>query len=262
MESGNRLIKSLIKKKKEMLLLLFLIIGILNANSFTVNAMNSHKLIYFDAKGAAEMIRILLKVGNIAFEDYRFLIKIKEGGGFETPEFDIAKSNGLLVSNMNRAPVLQLPNGRIVGQSKAIERYICKLCNFLGENDEESFYIDCCSENIRDIKDKWGKIRMTGGIGSNKEKEEAIKKFYESELKEWLEKLEKSLPENQNINYAIGSRISYADIQIWYLMTQVFEVAEIEKSSENCPKLKLITNIVSKNENLQKWLSERPQTMF
>ena len=242
-------------------LLCFLIFNIFNANSFTAAA--KHKLIYFDAKGAAELIRIILKIGDVEFEDYRFPIKTKEGGGFETPEFDNAKTTGILSSNMNRAPVLQLPSGKVIGQSKAIERYVCKMCNFLGENDEDCFYIDCISENIRDIRDKWGKVRMTGGPGNTPEKDEAIKKFYESELKDWLEKLEKSLPSENNENdYAVGSRISYVDIQIWFLMTQVFENSEVEKAIQNCKKLKLITGAVSKNQNLQKWLTERPQTMF
>jgi len=162
---------------------------------------------------------------------------------------------------MNRAPVLQLPNGKIIGQSKAIERHICRITNLLGDGDEENFIIDCVSENIRDIRDKWGKVRMTGGQGTSPEKEEAIKKFYETELKDWLEKLEKSLPDNQN-NYAVGSRMSYVDIQIWYLMTQVFEPVEVERASENCKKLKLITSLVGNNKNLQKWLNDRPQTMF
>lgn len=61
-------------------LLLFLIFNSLFANSFASKSMNSiHKLIYFDAKGAAELIRILLKIGEVEFEDYRFPIKIKEG---------------------------------------------------------------------------------------------------------------------------------------------------------------------------------------
>ena len=45
------------------------------------------KLVYFDAKGVVELSRCMLKIGQIDFEDSRFPIKLKEGGGFETPEF-------------------------------------------------------------------------------------------------------------------------------------------------------------------------------
>ena len=173
------------------------------------------------------MSRILFKINGIEFEDYRFPIKAKEGGGFEVPEFDAAKTTGLLAVNMNRAPILQLKSGVTIGQSKSIERYISRQCKLLGDNDEEEGCIDCLAENVRDIRDKWGKIRMTTG---SSEKEEAIKKFYESELQEWLEKLENSLPtQKEGQFFAVGSRLSYADVQIWYLMTEVFDKNELAK---------------------------------
>lgn len=131
----------------------------------------------------------------------------------------------------------------------------------LGEGEEEPL-VDCIAENIRDIRDKWGKVRMTGGMGTNPEKEAAIKKFYESELGEWLLKLENSLPVQDDLNFAVGNKLSYADVQIWYLMSEVFEKDEVKKSSEKCFRLKAIANNVSKNQNLQKWLEIRPQTMF
>ena len=93
------------------------------------------KLVYFDAKGVVEMTRIMLKVSGLEFEDVRFSIKVKEGGGFETPEFASVKESGELKANMDRAPVLMVGDVSI-GQSKAIERYIAKTCNFMGEGDE------------------------------------------------------------------------------------------------------------------------------
>jgi glutathione S-transferase len=215
----------------------------------------------YNHKGAAELCRILFKINDIEFEDFRFPIKIKEGGGFETPEFDEYKKNGILAANMGRAPLLITNTGVSIGQSKSIERYICRQCKMLGDGEEEAL-IDCIAENIRDIRDKWGKVRMIGGMGSNPEKEAAIKKFYESELSEWLEKLENSLPKSDS-EFAVGTRLSYADIQIWYLMTEVFDKDKVvAASSEKCIRLKAITNNVSKNQNLQKWLEARPQTMF
>lgn len=93
------------------------------------------KLVYFDAKGVVEMSRIMMKIGNLEFEDTRFTIKSKEAGGFETPEFAVAKTNGDLKANMDRAPVLMVGDTSI-GQSKAIERYVAKKCNMMGSNDE------------------------------------------------------------------------------------------------------------------------------
>jgi Glutathione S-transferase, N-terminal domain len=93
------------------------------------------RLVYFDAKGVVEMARIMLKIGGLEFDDARFSINVKEGGGFETPEFAISKTAGELIANMDRAPVLQVGDVSI-GQSKAIERYVARKCNMMGNGDE------------------------------------------------------------------------------------------------------------------------------
>ena len=46
-----------------------------------------------------------------------------------------------------------------------------------------------------DIKEKWGKIRSIGGMSPSKEKDAATSKWFEEgEFKDWLVKLENSLP--------------------------------------------------------------------
>jgi hypothetical protein len=44
---------------------------------------------------------------------------MKEGGGFEVPEFTAAKELGQFSANLNRVPVLEIGNHRI-GQSRSI----------------------------------------------------------------------------------------------------------------------------------------------
>lgn len=179
------------------------------------------KLLYFDGRGVIELARIMMKVGGIPFEDHRFSIKIKDGGGFETPEFAAAKAAGDLAANMDRAPLLIVGNTKI-GQSKAIERYVAHKCGLMGSNGEEAALIDCIAEHVRDIKEKWGKIRSIGGMGPSPEKDVAMKKWFEEgEFKEWLTKLEKSLPpqETDDSTFAVGSALSYADMNIWYVVS-------------------------------------------
>ena len=168
---------------------------------------------YFDAKGVIETARVLARVGGLNMEDVRYSIKVKEGGGFETPEFTAAKVSGALAPNMDRAPLLKIGDDCTIGQSRAIERYIARRCNLYGSSDEEAAVIDCVVENTRDIKDRWGKIRSIGGMGPNDEKTAAIKKWYEEgELAEWLGKLERSLPAAKPAapsHFSVGGRLSY-----------------------------------------------------
>ena len=158
-------------------------------------------------------------------------------------------------------------DGVSFGQSKAMERYIARKCGLFGSTDEESALIDCIGEHVRDIKEKWGKIRMMGGMGAppTPEKEAAIKKWFDNELAEWLVKLEKSLPLNGANNHAVGSSLSYADVCIWNLLHETFDASQqesVSKSLEACERLRAIAETVASNKNLQDWLAARPVTMF
>ena len=132
------------------------------------------RLVYFDAKGVVEMTRIMLKIGGLDFDDARFSINVKEGGGFETPEFAISKTAGDLKANMDRAPVLQVDNISI-GQSKAIERYVAKKCNMMGNGDEvdnsvkpvnaASFSVYYCTHNRVEDAYLWSLYHVISDIG-------------------------------------------------------------------------------------------------
>jgi glutathione S-transferase len=226
------------------------------------------KLKYFQARGAAELARILLKVGQMQFEDIRYNIAVKPEGGFDVPEFTAAKEAGEFRVNMDRLPILQLENGVEIGQSRAIERYVSSHCGLMGNNAEESALIDCIAENIRDIKDKWGKIRMTGGFGQNEEKDKLIAQWFDGELCTWLEKLEKSLPQAAPGQWcAVGNKLSYADVSIWHLLRDHFppnHKAEVRtaETKANCIRLSKIADKVAEIVDLKTYLEQRPNTLF
>ena len=102
-----------------------------------------YKLVYFNARGVCENTRIMLAIANVQYEDFRFPVDFKT---FARPEFDAAKADGkTLVGNMGRAPVLQLPNGKTIGQSKTIERFIAAKHGFLGSDEIEAALVDMVS---------------------------------------------------------------------------------------------------------------------
>ena len=223
------------------------------------------KLLYFDAKGAAEICRILFKVGKIDFEDVRFPIAFKSDGGIEANEYNEAKARGDLAANLNRVPILQLDDVQI-GQSKAIERYIAKKCNLMGSNDEESALIDCIAEHVRDIKDRFVKVVSEAGKIRSPERTAATKKWLtDGEYSQWLAKLEASLPHHPHHtkDYAVGNRLTYADISIWHLVCEFYEDKEASKAAaRQFKRVDKIAQLVSDNPDVKKWLAERPQTKF
>ena len=88
----------------------------------------SIKLVYFDARGVVENIRCMLTTAGIAFEDFRYPI----GANFAKPEFDADQASGKFMSNLDRLPIL-IVDGEEIAQSKTIERYVAKLCGFMGK---------------------------------------------------------------------------------------------------------------------------------
>jgi glutathione S-transferase len=243
-----------------------LVFAVFGATNVKIAGNPVYKLLYFDAKGAAEISRVLFKIGGLEFEDFRYPITQKEGGGFETLEYTEQKTAGTFAANMDRVPLLSI-DGELVGQSRAIERYVASTCSLMGCTDEERAKIDCVVENVRDVKEKWGKIRMQGGMGTNPEKDKLMEGWFAGgEFSEWLLKLEKSLPANTSDDIAVGSSLSYADVSVWHLLRDYFndhaeEVRAAEKKA-SCAKLSRIAQRVSELPAVQSWLADRPKTMF
>ncbi|RYG62542.1 hypothetical protein EON64_17675 [archaeon] len=248
-----------------MLLLFIALIGILQAAPAI--SSSSLKLRYFDARGAAELGRVIMKIGSLDFHDDRFPMRIKPEGGFEVSEFSEAKAAGAFRVNMDRLPILEVgDSGLQIGQSRAIERYISSRCGLLGRSAEESALVDCVAENVRDIKDRWARIRSAGGFAPNSEKDTLTERWFNGgELADWLDKLEKSLP--SNCVWAAGDQMSYADICIWQLLRDFFplihrqDVRQAEKKA-GCGRLSRIADRVGDVEGLKSYLEHRPSTPF
>lgn len=235
-----------------------------------VSATSSLKLRYFDARGAAELARVLLKIGSLDFHDDRFPMRVKPEGGFDVGEFSEAKAAGAFRVNMDRLPILEIEQGDQllqIGQSRAIERYISTRCGLLGHSVEEAALVDCVAESVRDIKDRWAKIRATGGFAPNSEKEALTEKWFAGgELAEWLDRLEKSLPPAGGV-WAVGDQMSYADVCIWHLLRDFFpvnhkqDVRQAEKKS-GCVRLSRVADKVGEIDALKSYLEQRPNTPF
>eukprot|EP01038_Epipyxis_sp_PR26KG_P015419 gene15419-20801_t len=239
-----------------------------------ITSTDNLKLKYFDAKGAAEISRILLNVGQLPFEDVRYPISKSESGEFKIEEFKNDKSLGKFAVNMHRVPILEISsnNGNVVtiGQSKAIERYIAHKCNLMGNNDEEIALVDCIAENVRDIKDRWNKVRLTTGPN---EKEAEIQKWFAKDgvfrgLCISLQDSVASISSEADSRYVINNQLSYADVCIWSLLHDTFEgdfaqqATKCYEEAPSCDRLIAIAKTVAKNELIQKYLLQRPPSSF
>lgn len=238
------------------------------SNTPTYSSSPRFRLTYFDAKGSAEISRILFKIGNIEFIDNRLAIHTSSADPADTSAYSYRKLNGDFAVNMDRLPVLEVDEDLVLGQSQSIERYIAAKCNLLGNNDEERAMIDCIAENVRDIKEKYATIRRNVHKSGHENNHESDKWFKEGGgLQEWLDKLEKSLPPTASVDsYSVGNKLSLADISIWHLLHDHFHhqldvVRRLERSSKRC-RLTHIAAKVAEESAVMTWVAGRPDTKF
>jgi len=240
------------------------IISTITSTSNALAAPPNLELKYFGARGAAETARIILALANKEYKDTRFEIT---PGTMSAPEFLAAKESGDLDMNLGRAPLL-LVDGKPLGQSKAIERYLAKTFGLMGESDFEAAQIDCIAEHCRDVKD----AQMKKGFSAfNREKNEeekakARKEWFEIDMPTMLDKIEKSIKmTSAKEGYAVGDKNSYADVAIFSLLrdcTMQSDQDETLKAAGGCKLLMAIADRIASDENVSKWIQTRPSSMF
>jgi glutathione S-transferase len=224
--------------------------------------MTQYKLLYFDGKGLAETSRMLFKIANVDFEDFRYPLEIIDLATFNMvrDEFDKDKKEGKLTLSMNKLPALEIVKSNIITtlfQSRAIERYLASEFDLMGKTPLEKVMIDALCETIRDLKSDYQAFRKA------ENKEESFKKWFNEVLPEKLKLLEVILQEYSFSDYpfAVGSNLSLADIVIHNFVVDFFDNKEgIKNATKDCKKLSIIVENVSKHPEIIKWKETRPDT--
>jgi glutathione S-transferase len=217
------------------------------------------KLVYFNGRGYAETSRLLLAINNVDYEDFRYPLKIIDWKthNMVKEEFDTDKQTNKLLPSLNKVPYLEV-DGVIIPQSKAIERYLSKTYNMMGDTDLESARVDGICECVRDFKDAY----QTSKKLPEDEKDAGLKKWFSETLVEKLELLENILSKEKE-GYSVGVKTSLADVVLFSFITQFFDDKESALNAlTTTPKLKAIVDNVNNLESVKKWLSTRPDTPF
>ena len=241
-----------------------LILSLTVRATYSFAASSKPQLKYFDIQGAAETCRVIFALCNKEYDDARYAIDQKT---FSSPAFLAAKESGELKFNLNRAPVLVTEEGKTIGQSKAIERYLAKKFGLMGKTLEDEAMIDCIAEHCRDVKDA-ARAKGFSRFTKNKTEEEkaaARKEWFERDFPEMLMKIEDAVKETSDGNgCAFGSETTYADVVIWSLLRDcpAADLDDTRKASEECTLLNSIANRIISNDEVATWLSERPESMF
>uniref|UniRef100_A0A8W8LT39 S-crystallin SL11 n=1 Tax=Magallana gigas TaxID=29159 RepID=A0A8W8LT39_MAGGI len=199
--------------------------------------MPAYKLMYFEAKGRAEVIRLSFAVAGQSFEDKRYSIeewyKVKQA----IPQHQL--------------PCLQV-DGRFIPQSGAIMRYIAREFGLHGDNNDENTRVDV----ILGASDDFLKNVMSWYYEKDETKKEEINKnLEETKLPQFFSLLESILKENDDGDgYFVGKKISLADILIYDITDQTSSVAKLPAFP---PKLAGLIDRVKNYSKIKEYLAKR-----
>lgn len=218
--------------------------------------MTNFKLCYFNGKGLAETSRLLFAVSGVEYTDFRYPIEILDlkTYNFVRDEFEKDKKDGVLLNSLNKVPFLEV-DGKVICQSKAIERYLARQFNLMGNDDLESAKIDSICECVRDFKSEYQNVRKL----PESEREQGMQKWFNVTLPSKLNALEHIVESD----FSVGGRLSLADVVLFSFLTQFFDNKEgSRRAYEQTPHIKSVVETVEKIDSIANWLQERPDTSF
>ncbi|KAK9693575.1 Glutathione S-transferase, C-terminal domain [Popillia japonica] len=203
--------------------------------------MSDVKVTYFNGRGLGEVIRYLLKYGNIGFEDIRI----------DQDDWPTLKES---------TPFGQLPlyeeNGKVTAQSVAIARYIAKKVNLAGDDEWQNLEIDTIVDTITDVRLKLYPLYYE----SDTEKKESLKQTLLAEtVPYYFERFEKYITKNNG--YLVANKLTWADVYL-AVSLDLFFVFLGENVLEKYETLSSLKKKVEELPGIQEWIASRPETSF
>jgi len=172
----------------------------------------------------------------------------KDGIEAAAPAFAAARAAGELVPNMGRAPIIVVDGKHTISQSKTIERYLARRLGLLGATEEEAAAIDAITEHLRDIKDKYMKVKGT---------DEGKANFFSTEMPEWMGKLETAIGAGSGAPL-VGKSLSLADLALFCFIADFFtDKVSSMASIDKCPRLQASVKAVGETPKIVKYRAER-----
>ncbi|XP_781175.1 glutathione S-transferase 3 [Strongylocentrotus purpuratus] len=201
--------------------------------------MPSYKYTYFTFKSRPEVNRLLFLLAGVEYEN----------NCIDHNQYWAMRSDGKL-------PLLQLPiletDGRIIIQSRAIQRYLAKKFGFYGNGVEDELLIDEAVETAEEILDyalPWIYREL-----DEKKNAEIKKEYWDYHGPRLLPFLEKRL-EGSTSGFFVGDSLTVADLSVFNAIDILSDCAPEELTSYK--KLLEHKAKIETNPKLTKYIGER-----
>lgn len=197
--------------------------------------MSQYKLTYFNGRGRAEIIRLVLAQAGIEYTDHRI-------AGEEWPALKPTTPFGCL-------PTLET-EGKVLGGSVVIAYYLARKHGLAGETELENAEIGGILDAHGDVMMKFMQMHFEKDDARKPE----MKKKYEEACEKTFAILENKVSAD---GWLYGSKVTIIDLAFFNSADHI-----PEGMLDKFPKLKGVIEKVGALPNIAKWVKERPDTKF
>ena len=174
--------------------------------------MSKPTLVYFAARGRAELIRLVLAEAAVEYQEHLIGKDTPPVGGRPT-DFQALKASGTLP--FDAAPVWEEPDGFRLAQSAAIANYLARGHGLYPKADRDAARCDQALEACNDVRLELRKLITAAPADRAALREDLLGKT----LPRWFGYLEKMLKSNRDgTGFIAGDALSIADLAVWYLL--------------------------------------------
>jgi glutathione S-transferase len=187
-------------------------------------------LIYFAARGRAEVIRLALAEAGVEFDEHHVGRGTPPANGRPT-DMAALKAEGVLP--FGAVPVWEEPGGLRLAQSVAILNHLGRRHGLRGASAPEEAR---CDELLGAVDDVRGELRKIS-VAAPGERADVRRALEERVLPRWLGDLERLVkPRLDATGLAVGASLTVADLALWYLL-EIVKDNGLGAALEGCPGL-------------------------
>ncbi|XP_078384007.1 hematopoietic prostaglandin D synthase-like [Oculina patagonica] len=205
--------------------------------------MSGYKCYYFNVRGRAEICRLSFAAANIEFEDIRLT----------SEEWAKEKASGR--SPFGQMPFIVTPEGKALGQSGAIMKYICRQGGLCPADLFDEAVADMITDGVTDLYKGMVKIHYEK---DETKKEELKKEFIETTLPTRLGQFDALLKGP----FFLGDKLTYADITFFDISNNFMWRGKPgdPEHLQKYPKLLEHYKRVRDVPGIKAWLEKRPES--
>ncbi|UJR17112.1 hypothetical protein I4U23_004008 [Adineta vaga] len=205
--------------------------------------MASYKLYYFNARGRAEVSRLLFAAAGQRFEDIRI----------EQSTWPTFKSQ----TPLGQMPILEF-NGTQLVQSLTIARFLARQFRLGGKDGFELAKVEAVVDTVNDLVSGIGPLRREP---DERKKHDMLQKFFAEDLSKHLQNLEiLGRLYGYGGAYFVGNSLSLADLAFYDASQTLLELDR--NCLNNHPWLKQNRLEVERHPRIAEYLRNRPPTAF